>query len=88
MLQGSYTLQVYRILEPYDPPLIALQLIDKRPSDKSFNDTTTLLCHISGLPIHGNGRLRPDNKMGNTFSETIRPVIDQDLVIRGILKWD
>jgi hypothetical protein len=86
MLQRPNTLQPDPVLKPYNPIAISTQPLHKSPIYKVLNDLPALICHISCDIIRGNRRLRPNHNVSGIWSETIWPIIEEDLVVRCVVE--
>ncbi len=86
MLKCPHTLQLDPILEPSHTTLVT-KPFHESSLHKIRNGFPTIVRHISHLVIRSYWCLAPYNDVRNIRSQPVRPVIDEDLVVRRLFKW-
>ena len=81
MLQRIYGLQTAPILEPDNPSLF--QHIAECPIDKLVN---LRLCRIIRRRAFFEVKFRPDDQVRDVLINTVRPVVEENFVVRRVCK--
>lgn len=65
---------------------VALQTGDEGPGDKVLDQRARLVRDIAIFRLHGDGRLGPDDEVGDVWRNAIGPVVAEDLEVCRIGK--
>lgn len=90
MLHSRDRLQGRPIPEPHDFVLWPWQIlypVHKLCLDKVLDLLPCLGRDVASERLRAESCLQPDDNMSNARSESIRPIVDQDLVVVFISKW-